>query len=99
MSHMNIFFFEDGHNVGYFDDSEVHWDTEDKSQYTMDGIEYLDDDKMREAIRIVEEQYSDTEYDLLGTKGDKHNCQDFASRVRMVYRQLGGRSRPVRSGP
>jgi RHS repeat-associated protein len=85
------FFFSNGDTVGYFNDSRVRWDKEDINEYELTDLVFVDEDILREAIRLVEEQYKSTKYDLLGTKGMKHNCQDFVKRVKQVYTQLGGR--------
>ncbi|HQG07073.1 MAG TPA: hypothetical protein PLX18_12580, partial [Anaerohalosphaeraceae bacterium] len=61
------------------------------SEYELSDLVFVDEDILREAIRMVEEQWGLTNYDLLGTEGAKYNCQDFVKWVKMYYIRLGGR--------
>jgi RHS repeat-associated protein len=90
VAHEQIF-FSNGDTVGYFDDSQVRWGNEDIANFELTDLIFVDEDILRQAIQMVTEQWSDTPYDLVGTKGAKNNCQDFLKWVKIYYTRLGGR--------
>lgn len=81
-------FFEDGKspsNVGFFDDGSIRPDaSENLSKYKCREGGY-DDCIMREAVKIADVG----DYCLIGKPGvRKNNCQDWADRVKTVYKVL-----------
>lgn len=78
------YWFDDGSNFGYFDDSSVRDDEgHERSEYLCEG-RLLDDNTLLEAIANKSEDPG--EYELIGP--EQNNCQDWASEVMMEYERL-----------
>jgi YD repeat-containing protein len=77
------FWFDDGRNVGFFDDGPRADRGHDRSDYVCDG-RLLDDATLDKAIAYNSKDPAP--YELLGP--GQHNCQDWASEVMMEYERL-----------
>ncbi|XOF34190.1 MAG: RHS repeat-associated core domain-containing protein [Candidatus Electrothrix sp. YB6] len=85
IAHEHIF-FEDGSNVGFFDDGEVHYNNENRGDYDVSQTGY-DDALLRQAVDNVEPNDYYALYKISWSK-EKYNCQDWAEDVRREYERL-----------
>ena len=79
-------FYDDGDNVGYFNDGTIHRN-ENIKDYDIDYSKYYDDNMMREAESMVQPK----EYHLLPTFNRstcQYNCQNYAQDLRDAYHQV-----------
>jgi RHS repeat-associated protein len=83
------YFYDDGSNTGYFNDSEVHKDTEENlDRYGPSSTTQYDDNLMEKAVARCKQAYDQREcghphYDVF-----TFSCQDFASCMRREYEKL-----------
>jgi RHS repeat-associated protein len=85
-------FFDNGENVGYFEQGIRADDASYFNQYIMYGP-YYDDEIIEEALLdLVESRQWQPEGVVNGYTLGYHNCQDFAQSLRAEYFKLGGKT-------